>query len=56
MNRPRSWLTKADCASVDAVVAALAAGRPDPVVVTAVPDDLAALAGHAARPVTIVPV
>lgn len=42
--------------AVDALVAALAAGRPDPVVVTGDPDDLAALAGHATRPVTIIAV
>lgn len=40
--------------AVDAVVAALAAQRPDPVVVTGDPDDLGALAAHARVPVTIV--
>lgn len=39
--------------TVDAVVAALAAGLPDPVVVTTDPDDLTALLAHADRPVTI---
>ncbi len=42
--------------AVDAVVAALAAGLPDPVVVTADPDDLTALLAHADRPVTIIAV
>jgi predicted nucleic acid-binding protein len=40
--------------AVDAVVAALAAQRPDPVVVTGDPGDLGALAAHARVPVTIV--
>lgn len=42
--------------AVDAIVAALAAGRPDPVVVTGDPDDLGVLAGHAPRPVAIIAV
>lgn len=40
--------------AVDAVVAALTAARPDPVVLTGDPHDLGALLAHAARPVTVV--
>lgn len=42
--------------AVDAVVAALAAQRTDPVVLTGDPGDLRALAAHARVPVTIVAV
>lgn len=42
--------------AADAIVAALASGRPDPVVLTGDPDDLGALAEHARVPVTIVAV
>ena len=40
----------------DAVVAAIAASVPDPVVVTSDPGDLAALAAHAGRRIVILPV
>lgn len=39
--------------AVDAVVAAFASLRPDPVVLTSAPHDLGALAEQAARPLTI---
>lgn len=42
--------------AVDAVVAALAVRRPDPVVVTGDAADLAALVSHAGTPVTILSV
>ena len=41
--------------AVDAVVAAFAGARPDPVVLTSDPRDLGALARQSARPITIVP-
>lgn len=40
--------------AVDAVVAALAQARPDPVVLTRDPSDLLALAEHAGSPISIV--
>ena len=43
-------------ASISAVVAAMAAALPDPVVLTGDPHDLAALAAHADRPIVVVPV
>lgn len=43
-------------AATDAVVAAIASTVAEPVVVTSDPDDLSALAAHAARPITVVAV
>lgn len=43
----------AKISAVDAVVAAFASLRPDPIVLTSDPSDLAALAQHAGRPITI---
>lgn len=40
--------------AVDAIVAAVAAGRSDAVVVTSDPDDMRALAEHAATPVRVI--
>lgn len=44
----------ATISAVDAVVVALAAGRPDAVVLTGDPDDVRALAAHAAAPVRVI--
>jgi len=44
----------ASISAVDAVVAAMAGGLPDAVVLTSDPADLRALAGHTASPVRIV--
>jgi predicted nucleic acid-binding protein len=43
----------ATIAASDAIVAAFASAFPEPIVVTSDPRDLAALAEHAARPITI---
>ena len=43
-------------ASISAVVAAMAAALPDPVILTGDPHDLAALAAHADRRIVVVPV
>lgn len=43
----------ASISAVDAVVVAMAATQPEPVVVTGDPRDIAALAAHTARHVTI---
>lgn len=40
--------------AVDAVVAAFAGGRPDPVVLTTDPTDLRALAEHTSSPISVV--
>jgi predicted nucleic acid-binding protein len=42
--------------ATDAIVAAVAASVPDPVVVTSDPGDIAALAAHADRRIVVVPV
>ena len=47
---------RASISAVDAVVAAMAAALPDPVVLTGDPQDLAALAAHADRRIVVVPV
>ena len=47
---------RASISAVDAVVAAMAAALPDPVVLTGDPHDLAALAAHADRRIAVVPV
>lgn len=39
--------------ATDAIVAAFASTRPDPVVLTSDPRDLGALAEHTARPITV---
>ncbi len=39
--------------ATDAIVVAFASTVPDPVVLTSDPHDLGALAGHAARPITV---
>jgi predicted nucleic acid-binding protein len=44
----------AKISAVDALVAAFASSRSDPVVLTSDPKDLTALAEHASRPITIV--
>lgn len=45
-----------EVSAVDAVFAAFAAAREDPVVLTGDPRDLTALAGHATRPLRVVAV
>lgn len=40
--------------AVDALVVALAVTAPDPIILTSDPKDMAALADHAARPITVV--
>ncbi|MCZ2821030.1 hypothetical protein O2V63_11875 [Modestobacter sp. VKM Ac-2977] len=46
----------ATISATDAIVAAYAADRPDPVVLTSDPKDLSALVEHAERRVTVVPI
>ena len=46
----------ASISAVDAVVAAMAAALPEPVVLTGDPHDIAALAAHADRRIVVVPV
>ena len=45
-----------EISAADAIVAAYASTTPDPVVLTSDPNDLAALAEYATRPITIAPV
>ncbi|HVQ95777.1 MAG TPA: PIN domain-containing protein [Mycobacteriales bacterium] len=42
--------------AADAIVAAVASGYPDPIVLTSDPRDLAALVAHASQPIEVVPV
>lgn len=52
--RLRTATGRADTISaVDAIVAAFASTRHDPIVLTSDPDDLAALAGHAHGTITV---
>ncbi|NIH68271.1 hypothetical protein [Modestobacter marinus] len=46
----------ATISATDAIVAAHAAGRPEPIVLTSDPGDIGALVQHAERRVTVVPV